>query len=164
MDKLKSIVVRLLASSERLFSLLVVVILFGIAAILGTPGDFPTTADGSYLTPDAVANLLAPIGLVFATFWSLLKSIDARVASGNIQPNDIIALLKVNDFWVAMIGIAAGIFHVFGADLLQDEGTQAAAVNAIMALVTLFLRDYATRPSGEKVLTAHSVLREAPHG
>lgn len=152
-DYLKGVVDRLLHSSQRLFVLLLTGALMVAGALLGTPGEFPVTADGSYLTPDAMLTLLAPLGLMLTTIIFLFNAIDTRVNSGDIEPNDILALLRLNDFWVALVGIVAGILQVFGVNFLQDAGSQAAAVNMIMAAVTLFLRDNAQRPSGMVVQT-----------
>lgn len=150
----KSVIDRLLHSSQRLFSLLLVVILLLVGAVLGKPGEFPATEGGGYLSPEFLLNMLAPLGLILTTVVQLFRAIDTRVNSGDIQPNDIIALLKINDFWIALVGVAAGVFHVFGVEFLQDEGSQAAAVNMIMAGIALFLRDNAARPSGMLVTTS----------
>lgn len=152
-SKGKAVVDWLTHQSQRLYIVaFVTVILLVISAIMGSPGEFPTTPDGSYWTPEFLGNLLVPLTLIVATVYQLFKAVNTRVTSGNIDPNDLKALLTVNEFWVAMVTVTAGFCQVFGVKFLQDAGEQAMLVNVIMGIMTLLVGSNAARPSGQTVM------------
>ena len=133
-------------SQRLLWSVLMVLLLLG-GALLGTPGEYPANEDGSLITPELVLELLAPLGMLAGISMFLTKSIKARVDNKQMKAGDVMALLKMEDFWVALVASVAGIAQLFNIRLI-DEGTQAMLVNVFRGLATLLLRDYAQRAPG----------------
>lgn len=127
-----------------------VLLLLG-GALLGTPGEFPVNEDGSLITPELVLELLAPLGMLAGISIYLAGSIKARVDNKQIEAGDMMALFKMEDFWIALMASVAGMAQLFNIRLI-DDGTQALLVNVFMGLATLLLRDYAQRAPGEKTM------------
>jgi len=133
--------------SQRLFWFGIVIVSLLGGALLGNPGQYAPTGDGSYLTPELFLEKLAPVGWLGLVTWSLFTAIRCRVDSGEMNPGDVLALLKTEEFWVAVAGVIAVVFEMFGGKVM-DEGTQALIVNVGLGLATLILRDYGKRTPG----------------
>lgn len=149
--------------SQRLFWLVIVLFSLGAGALLGTPGEYAPTADGSYLTPDLVLEKLAPVGWLLTMTWTLFGTIKARVDNGEMNPGDILALIKTEEFWIAIAGLIGVVIELFGGRVL-DEGTQTLIVNVGLGVATLLLRDYGTRSAGIQSYAVRGPLPPQPAG
>lgn len=144
--------------SQRLFWFGIVIVSLGAGALLGHPGEYAPTADGSYLTPDLVLEKLAPIGWLLTMTWTLFGTIKARVDNGVMDPGDILALVKTEEFWIAIAGLIGVVIELFNGRVL-DEGTQTLIVNVGLGMATLLLRDYGTRQAGIQSYSVRAVTK-----
>jgi hypothetical protein len=133
--------------SQRLFWFGLVIMLLIGGALLGDPGQYPATGDGSYLTPELVLEKLAPVGWLATITFTLFTAVRGRVDTGELNAGDVLALLKTEEFWIAVAGVIAVVFEIFGGKVM-DDGTQALIVNVGLGLATLILRDYGKRTPG----------------
>lgn len=133
--------------SQRLATYLLTVLMMVLGALAGTPGSFPVTADGSYLTPEAIFGLATPVVMVFSTLFFVYKTIETRVATGELNPGDLLALLKMEEFWVALVAAIAGIIQIFKPDLLNADA-QAMLVNMLMGMSQVLLYFFSKRSPG----------------
>ena len=133
-----------------------------IGALLGHPGNLPTGTDGQAITPEFILQLVAPIGLLITTIAGVFQSLNARVATGQIQPGDILALGKLSEFWMGLVGTAVFAIHTFFKVDFLTLDQQAVVANALLAVFTALLNSFGQRAPGETLTTAQVVAQSYP--
>jgi len=140
--------------SQRLFSFLVVLVMFGLAGVYAVVNQIlPPLTDimGNFFT------FLSPLILVFVTLNSWFDVVDSKVADGSLKPGEIRPLLTMPAFYTAMVASLAGIFQTFGLKVI-DEATQAFIVDSALVLVNVLLRSFTERTPAATVTKTQLVL------
>ena len=144
-------------------TILYVVLLF-VGALLGHPGSLPTGADGQSITPEFILQIVAPVGLLVTTVFGVFQAINARVVAGQIQPGDLLALGKLSEFWVGLVGTVVFGIHMFFKVAFLTPDQQAIVANALLAIFTGLLNSFGKRAPGSDILVlpaaAYKVQRE----
>lgn len=121
------------------------VVLFVVGALLGTPGNFPVLEDGSIFSPEFITQLLAPLGLLVGIVWTTFQNINQRVVEGVISPGDLLDLLKLKEFWTAILGVIVLVVGMFTDVEILTEEEQINIANGIALVITTLLGSWATR-------------------
>lgn len=138
---------------QRLFTTFVflVLLILGVAAG-GQAGTFPAqAAGGTVISPDYVLELLGkiitPALLLGGIARGIFLTINAKVVDGSIKSGDWLGLLRLPEFWAAIISFAVGVIQIFTKTVILDEASQAVLVSSIMGVVTLLLNSFGARPN-----------------
>jgi len=138
----------MIESRTGIIAILTVVLLL-IGTALGMPGSFPTLPDGTVLSPETlymlIAAVVAPLTLLIAAILGAIHSLQNRASTQAIDPG-LAALLGLREFWLAVIGGVIFVIQMFTNITLFNEGTQAILVDALLAVIGLFLWG-STRPA-----------------
>lgn len=141
---------------QRAFVAIVTVVLFILGAILGSPSAFPTV-NGNVLTPEFIVGLIAPVILVVTTLRDLFRAITDKVTSQAVNPGDILALVRMREFWLYVLGAVVAVVHLFIKNDFLSPEQQAVIVDGILIIVNLLMNSYADRPSGQRALSASAM-------
>ncbi len=129
-------------SSQRLLWLISGFLLLVLGAIFGTPGEYPIL-DGNRISPELVFQLLIPIVAGALVFINVIRTINNRVVSGSIQSGDLMAMLKLPEFWTGLVAIAAGVSEIFNIRILENKATQTLLADSLLGFITVLLNSYA---------------------
>ena len=109
---------------------------------------------------DVLIELVAPIGIVIASAGALVGVVNSRVASGELEPGDLIAVLKRRETVVFGVGLLAWVLNrAFGIDLGTSVDPDI-LITALMGLIPLLINGYATRSNGATSDMIPGVLTE----
>jgi hypothetical protein len=129
------------------FVALIAFALLIVGAVLGQPGRLPIVG-GVEWTPKTVFSLVVPLLLFLVTIRSMFNAISQRVASGQYNPNDLRALLKTREFWIAGVAMLSSVAELFGWKILQDTEQQTVLANMLAAIAASLIGSWAQRLPG----------------
>lgn len=124
--------------SQRLVTFIVLI----VAAVLMALGGGQITLSDSIT--NTVISLAAPFLLIFTTLSNLYAFLDARIAEGKLQAGDILGMLTMKEWWIAMIANVAGLGQIFGYKIISAD-EQVILVNVALAFVTVLLQSFTNR-------------------
>jgi hypothetical protein len=124
--------------SQRFASFIATIVALVVGALAtGEPGRFRANFGPEDLI--AIGTLL----------FGVVAAINSRVSNGTLRPGDVLGLLGVREFWVAVVGAA-----VLGFNLNLPQGTQDALITVLQEIVPALLTgigvlsaSYAQRPA-----------------
>lgn len=148
---------KVFANGQRGLAAIVLVGLMILGAVLGNPGGFPIIL-GHELTPDALMKLILPVLLGFGTLAGLFGAINSRVMTQSINPNDLKALLGMNEFWVALVGTLVAVAQMAGLHILDDPERQTWLLTLLQGGALMLLRTWQDRPPGQPDTLVTSML------
>jgi hypothetical protein len=140
----------------------ILVVLYLIAAATGrNPLELPVAEDGvTVITPEFILSMLGPAVMLVYTLAKLFKSITTRVAlqalasAQAIDPGNVIALLKIREFWITVVTTVFAGLMMFNLRF-WEEGQEATVidviVNMIMAFMATLQSSYSQRPAGATI-------------
>lgn len=154
---------------QRIFSSFLFLVLIVIGVLLGQPaGAFPAlsaSAQTTAITPayilELVGKIIVPATLLVGIARGLFQAINARVVAGTLNPADLVGLLRLPEFWTALISFAVGVVQVFTHVVILDEASQAVLVSSILGVVTILLNSLGARANKESVSTEMIVTGQA---
>lgn len=141
--------------SQRLAFTLFIFVVFVVVSIMAFAQGHTLIVNGDTLN-DQILSLIVPFTAIMTTVWMFLKVLDARVASGELQPGDIISLLGMSEFWVSFFSVLAGVLQLWGYEFINPD-TQAALVSAALIFSTILLHSFAERAPKDPLPTAQKV-------
>lgn len=144
--------------SQRLFTVLAVIVLFVAAGLIAISQGHGLIISGDDLN-SKILSLIIPATALLAGVSAYLDVIDSRVASGELAAGDIAALFGMREFYVLLVSVFAGVLQIFGFEVVSPD-TQTAVVVFISTLAWVLLRSFANRApqsnqtAGDKILSS----------
>ncbi len=138
--------------SQRLFSTLLAFVIFIAAGVVAaTQHVLPPLSD---IGANILTFVTPAIGtLVILNTW--LDVLDAKVADGTLKAGEIAPLLKMPDFYTAMVSVLVGALQTFGLKAI-DTNTQALIVNGLLTFSIIVLRSFTDRTPKSEVTVEQS--------
>lgn len=110
-----------------------------IAILIGTT---PENAEA------VVMEMIAPLAIFVTGIGGFARTINKRVASGDLVPGDLAAILQRREFWVFVAMGGAWLFQRLGLGVIPDGFNYDLLVNAFMAVSSVALYSFGSRSSG----------------